>query len=684
VFFLEPIPASVARYFGREILRRTNLTRVELFPKQDYTTEYGNLIKLPLGKHKLGERMEFVDGDNPNKVLDGKIFEIEPFQVTEELIKGVQKTLESKNEKTWDECGVLHPRYRGSDPPCIGWLLNGVGGPEAPDRTIPRHDAATAIAGYKINFKVEDPENVDRDLHEWNKLNRPPIPEERAQEEFRQIIKDCLEKGYNYGCKSLPYSYGCDEQKCPFKHPELAEIEKEEFSAEIMAEAETLLSQPDITLFVSAAMGEIVGEERTKVFMWFLQLAKQSMDLSGDSSTGKNATVDGMLRCHPLHSWWKITGSTDKSLRYLPTTIGTLYAAERRALTGKEGEETTTQFDMKLVISEGKLVIIVVEKLPSGKLETKKYETGIENIITTGTDIEIPEELENRLWEMVTDPSLEQNVAVRDRKIEEMSKPRPKRVNTEEKKKVLRCAVEKIEEEGPDYWVNPFGAELKKLLNPNKPRVRRDTDKLLLAIEAFAKAHYRNRPLLRDEQGVLFGVCHPIDFFWAWEYGQAAILGTFTSETQRFREWLQAAYRILDAKKQLTSQTLMWIIGSEETTARSWLNKFAREGYLIRDRVSDAGSGSWHYEYSRAPINSAEDRVEIDFDKLMKAFDDWFIRWGYKQPLNTEHIQELSKQVSGKKLSVRVQRVVSAQIKDLPDHIELEESSAFWGEQKAK
>jgi len=73
LFFSEPVPGAAARRFGQALLENLDLTAagvsVELFPKQAVIRGdgLGNLIKLPLGIHRLsGKRGVFVDPEgNP-------------------------------------------------------------------------------------------------------------------------------------------------------------------------------------------------------------------------------------------------------------------------------------------------------------------------------------------------------------------------------------------------------------------------------------------------------------------------------------------------------------------------------------------------------------------------------------------------------------------------------------------
>jgi len=119
-------------------------------------------------------------------------------------------------------------------------------------------------------------------------------------------------------------------------------------------------------------------------------------------------------------------------------------------------------------------------------------------------------------------------------------------------------------------------------------------------------------------------------------------------------------------------------MGCEETTARSWLNKFAKEGYLTRHKVSEK-TGGWHYEYTRTIVADSEETVTIRFDDLIKATYDWFNEYNYEiTPEVSAQLEEANKKISGKILKVKVNRLTTVPIRDLPNRVELEDPSILW------
>jgi len=65
--FCEPVDTKDAYAYGRQIVEKLGIEKVEIFPKQEKIEEggFGNLMKLPLGIHRrVGQRSRFIDDVN--------------------------------------------------------------------------------------------------------------------------------------------------------------------------------------------------------------------------------------------------------------------------------------------------------------------------------------------------------------------------------------------------------------------------------------------------------------------------------------------------------------------------------------------------------------------------------------------------------------------------------------------
>lgn len=64
--FTPPTPGKAIRQFGKALIQKYELGKIELYPKQDHLTgSVGSLVRLPFGIHRLtGRRYHFVTSDN--------------------------------------------------------------------------------------------------------------------------------------------------------------------------------------------------------------------------------------------------------------------------------------------------------------------------------------------------------------------------------------------------------------------------------------------------------------------------------------------------------------------------------------------------------------------------------------------------------------------------------------------
>jgi len=454
-----------------------------------------------------------------------------------------------------------------------------------------RNNSAIIIASY-YRIKGFTKEQAWEQLKLWNEKNKPPLPEKELQ--------TVLDSAYD---RAEPYHYR-------FK---AGTIEKEFFTASDVEEAEKLLQQENILEWIEkVALSDIVGHVKQKVTLFLLNLVDESVHVHGESSTGKSYMTDRVFDCFPKHTWFKITGVTDKAIRYLDENIKHLYLAEWRAV-GESDKESTAQYDIKLSISEGKLEILVVEKV-EGRLKTRKITTSIANVISTTTDTQIPPELLNRVWEITTDKSLIPQVVTVKAK-EAMKLPSSRSSKPAEKaRRILRCAIELLSKAPKDYVI-PYFDELLVLFAKlwNQPRAARDIEKLERLIYASALLHSRNRPII-DDNGTSVLVCLPIDFLYAWKYGDEAVIGTFTGETQRYREIKEKVLFLAKNRKKITAANLAEVAGINKDTAYKWLKKMENEKFI---ELKSKEEGKRVYMLTRGEVEKTE-QIQLSLKRMQE------------------------------------------------------------------
>jgi len=419
-----------------------------------------------------------------------------------------------------------------------------------------RDEAAIRVATWFRKKGFSEDETLEK-LREWNKRNQPPLEDDILPIKVRSAFKP-----------DEPYAYYFEE------------IEEELYSDEEIAEARALLEKPEILWLIHEANRDIVREDKNKILIPVLEFGKQSFEITGESASGKNTLVDRCLRCVPSHWYEKITGLSDKAIRYMPQKLRTLYTAERRGL--HTGKESTAEYDVKVGISEGKIEIRVVTKNDRGEFMLQKKTTVIDNFILTSTEIAPPPELENRIYNLCSDESVKQNELVRDHQLQEASKLPSQRLDTAKEKKILRCMFDILDKEAPQDFVIPYAKLLAPLLPATSVSIRRHTSKLINLIGGIARIYHRQLPMVEDD-GKRVIVATPEIFWLAWRIGDEAITGAVAGLTERQMRLWKEVTRLFCAQSKINSKMLAEAIGKSTNTALNWLKFFERKGLLTSE-----------------------------------------------------------------------------------------------------
>jgi DNA-binding transcriptional ArsR family regulator len=464
---------------------------------------------------------------------------------------------------------------------------------------------------YRQKDKTED-ETFEL-LEAWNSKNQPPMNDGQ--------LRKCVHSAFK---NEKPYKY------------KFIELIGESFSKKVEDEAEKLLSEPEIIPFILKATDEIVEEEGNRVSIFLLELVAESLELGGESSTGKNTMLDAVLACFPSDMYIKMTGESDKALRYMKKAP-TVYFAERRGFTAgeKAKEESVAEYDIKVALSEGKIVTYVTVKDEDGHWEAQPHETVIRNVLMSTTDVDCTPELKNRIWQSSTDYAPEHVGEVVRRKLHQRTKMPNERIDTSNEKTVLRCAVQKILDSKTwkpiitDYVI-PFADGLEQVLS-QEPRAARDAEKLMKMTYASALLHQRNRPIVEEKKRKVI-VCTPEDLYNALTYCKEAVFGTISGgeQTKWFKQRWQIANEILKAGKLLNASTYMLISGLEKSNAYKWLKRFEDAGLI--QSVKERGkvwytytSGEWGVGNEKVGGN----QIALNLDAFWETTKEWLRKKGF-------------------------------------------------------
>lgn len=508
--------------------------------------------------------------------------------------------------------------------PCVDAVIGG--GVDAEE--FQRNPTAFNIAVALCQIGLSDDEIMSR-LVEFAGNCRPPMPEDRHDE-----LTHCIEmaRGHDYvtHCGTPVFEAHCvGKTKCWVfqKKDEDGEDEEEatkdeEFDADTVAKAQAFLNDPMNVLQVEDALSDVVKENIFMMSLFILIVSGQSVQVGGESSTGKSHMTDVVLACFPK-KWIKmLTGVSDRTIRYLAKDIKILYIKEMKGTNVGTDKESSAEFDIKQGISEGQLDIDVTIKDPkTGKFKTQNVKTKFGCFISTTTDVGIAPELQNRMWEITTKDSISREVA--HHIIKQASLPEDERTTKEPERKIIRCAMEIMDAEAPNKFIIPYPETLIKIMDMfgNQPRIRRDASKLLKVIQGFAKLNYRNRPVYESKNTKSI-VCMPIDLYWAVKYLWPAILGTFSGSTKRSVEVWEAVKKITDAGKRLDSTALCALMDITQSKAGEWLKRFANEGRLTEGIRNTHG-------FSYSSVSPAEhggeksEGITIPYNEIRLNYYEW-------------------------------------------------------------
>jgi hypothetical protein len=461
-----------------------------------------------------------------------------------------------------------------------------------------RDNAAIRVATwYRQQGKSE--EEALALLKEWNlKVCRPPLDEAAIEMKVKSAYRP-----------EKPYAWKF--------------VEKEVYTPEEIAEAEKLIENPEyIFHYIYKANSDIVGENKNKVLIPVLEFGKLSFEITGKYGSGKSELVKRCLECFPAEWYLMTTGVTDKALRWLGDYQRTLVIAERKGIKGGE-EESTAEYDIKVGISEGEIKIIYPEKGPDGKIRAAVKRTKVDNFIFTSTDVTPPEELENRIFNLVSDESEEQNIRFLKWASEEAAKFKAERASEEAKKakKILRYLFAKVDKEAPNDYVIPWlSLVAEKLFVPyaNDSAIRRQFYKLRDLIGAAARLFYKKLPVI---EGHL--VVSPEVFWYVWQIADEAIFTELARMNQRQLKAWQDLQRLFSEYETLSTNQIMEAIGYSRKKTIEFLKFFQERGLV--ELIKAGENHQYTVKLLREKEGKAEGKAEVSFNlsDLEKETEKW-------------------------------------------------------------
>lgn len=398
-------------------------------------------------------------------------------------------------------------------------------------------------------------------------------------------------------------------------------------------EALDWLKSPDLLgNFVRAITGPgsanpLVGEEDLATQLLLILVAKGSAEVRGLTGAGKSSLVDHVLSVFPREWWEKVGGLTDKALRYWSEGKRILYVAERGGFTsGKQGEETTAEKDIKLSISEGEISFLVPEKVKDEggnvRQETQLRKVVIDSMIFTTTEVSATPELENRIFVLNVKDDQVQNQIVRDSQLEGARRFSWEKVDFTKEKVIAARALRYIWKQSPEVIV-PFTGSLKSILRTESSIVRRNTPKVLDLIKAGAKLHYLQREKGPGEKGI---IATPEDLETVLRTGQRSLFPVLEGIPEKCEIVLEICRTLEVSKLDITSENVLLNAGDKraelgtKSTVRKALHYLAEKGVLT-ERDERKGKLKVY------DLQSGENPLVLDVPAILESARTEYLAW---------------------------------------------------------
>ena len=238
----------------------------------------------------------------------------------------------------------------------------------------------------------------------------------------------------------------------------------------------------------------VIGEESNTLVAYLAGVSRKlerplAIIIQSASAAGKTTLMDAVLSFFPEEDRVKYSAMTGQSLYYLGETS---LKHKILAVVEEAGAERAS-YALKLLQSEGELTIASTGKDPAtGKMITQEYHVeGPVMIFLTTTAIDLDEELQNRCLTLAVDESAEQTSRIH--RMQRERRTLAGLVAHEERKDLLKKLRNAQRLLSPLAVVNDYAPDL--TFAKERTRHRRDNEKYLTLIDAFALLHQHQRQI---------------------------------------------------------------------------------------------------------------------------------------------------------------------------------------------
>jgi len=608
-------PSETIKEFVNRIVNQLNLKFVDMkvigdvrrLARVPYTIHpKTGLYAYPITLDMTVEEILALAKNPPLKIVKPEI----STEITE-LLLDIDFTVKPKEKKEHEELETLpddiRPEGGYMQLPCIRGIMENKLKPGNRRKVAGK---LIAIAYYKDNGSMDGFE-VYAEIF----ADRQNIGHRLKKSEIAGWIRGASSLNMEWNCgeiikflKQNALSRWCWKDRCPYKQA-LEKHRTLKFQTEIR---DYLADNKLLSMAKKLLDYYIVGEDKKKLLLWLLILGGQSIYIKGDTSTGKNNLVEGVLKLFPEDIIYVISASTPKALRWEESRhFNILYIKEVPPQLTKP--EITTDFgmDLKLAMSDKKITFRYVTIHEGGLPRTVKREIYFDSVIQTTAALELPEDFENRAWIICTDDSEELTRKVVLWKAKKRTLIEDE-VPPEEIKELFKKASSVLRKD--IKVVNPMAEELARVLPTKLSRARRDIDKILDLIEIITKTNYTQR-IKRHKSGKPILITHPNDVLFALEL----IHDVFPSMIVGVETRLERAYlKLREAEQQyenVGSAEFASVMGISQAQARNYLKSL-----VIRGLAKEYTEGRRKF-YSAVPYEKF--KFNINMERLKEIYNKW-------------------------------------------------------------
>jgi len=428
-------------------------------------------------------------------------------------------------------------------------------------------------------------------------------------------------KGPEWNCKEVvKYLRRCgisiNCRKCPL-YQEKKKLEEQKRKDEMKSLVEKLKEVSILDEVKKYLDKKVVGEDKLKVLLYLLALAKQNVVVKGEFASGKNTIVDSVLELFPKEYVMSISSYTQKILRWLETDeIKILYLKELPPeVLNKAGQLKDFTFDLKLAMSDKVLEIWYVDRV-DGELETQKREIRVDTVIQTTPSLDMPEDYKSRCWILSTDPSEEQTEEVL------LFKAKMRKFIDEEDQMLSLEELQKISAflfniSVPVYI--PYAETIAKSVKLKNTKMRREIDRLFDLISVIAKVKFPERLYKYKDKFII--VAQIEDFLLSRQLFEEYMQLSVRDMEKRFTIAIEAFNKIARERGQVTVSEFAKEMNLTKKKAKELLEILCDKGLI--EKIPDT---TGIYSSSTIEIDLSIFR-EVDEKELEKEMSEWLSKY---------------------------------------------------------